>query len=287
MLAALALAFAAHVGDPQVHRVNFTTNAYAAWSPDGKWIVYQSNASGSYDIYRLSTESARPSLLISSPADDITPLYSPDGSRIAFVSERDGNREVYLADADGSNPVNISNHRSQDIHPAFSPDGTRIIFSSNRGNADPDDYDIYTMKLDGSDLVQVTGGPEVDTYASWSPDGRHIVTRRVIDGNSEVFLLDADGSNPVNLSNAPTYDGWPVWFPDGKRIAFAGGQPGGEVHIFFINPDGSNREQFTDLAGAEDRHPAISPNGQWIAFTRYRSGPAESSDIVLARTNRG
>jgi TolB protein len=169
------------------------------------------------------------------------------------------------------------------VHPVFSPDGERILFSSNRGNADREDYDLYTMALDGSDVRRLTRGPDVDTYASYSPDGKRIVTRRVVDGNSEVFVMDADGGNPLNLSRAGTYDGWPAWSPDGNRIAFAGGQPGGEVFIYLVNPDGTGRVQLTDKPGSEDRHPAFSPDGKMLVFTRYRGGPQESSDLVIVR----
>lgn len=146
------------------------------------------------------------------------------------------------------------------------------------------------MAADGSDVRQLTRGPEVDTYGSWSPDGRRIVTRRVVDGNSEVFVLDADGSNPRNLSNDPAaYDGWPCWSPDGRRIAFAGGGPDhGNRYLYLIDPDGTRRTQLTfpPAPGAfrYDTHPAFSPDGRWIAFTRYAVPmPFERAEIWLLR----
>jgi len=32
-------------------------DGYPAWSPDGRWIAFHSNRSGSYDIWLLRTES--------------------------------------------------------------------------------------------------------------------------------------------------------------------------------------------------------------------------------------
>jgi TolB protein len=52
-----------------------------------------------------------------------------------------------------------------------------------------------------------------------APDGRRIVYRRIVDGNSEVFVADAAGAGQGNLSRDPAFDGWPAWSPDGSLIA--------------------------------------------------------------------
>jgi TolB protein len=105
----------------------------------------------------------------------------------------------------------------------------------------------------------------------------------VVNGNSEVFVMDADGGHALNLSDSPAYDGWPAWSPDGKRIVYAGGEPGKEVLLYLVNPDGTGRVTLTDKAGTEDRHPAFSPDGTMLVFTRYRAGTMESSDLCVLR----
>lgn len=290
---ALVLALSAHADPhtprppqpeaPREHRMVFVTNAYATWSRDGSRIVYQANDAQSYDIYTMTTDTMQRRRIVESHADDITPVFSPDGSRILFVSERDGNREVYVCDPTGQNQINLTNHASHDIHPVFNHDGSEIMFSSNRNNQNPDDYDIYTMNPDGTGLRQITDGPDVDTYASRSPDGSRIVTRRVVNGNNEVFLLDHDGQTLLNLTDAPSYDGWPIWSPDGQWIAYAGGQPGGgQVALYLVKPDGTGRVKLTDRPLGEDRHPAFSPSGKWLMYTRYRQGAPDSDICVMS-----
>ncbi len=272
---------------PTAHLVTHTVNAYPNFSPDGSKLVYQSDALGNWDIYTILLDGRERRLIISNKAPDITPIWSPDGKKILFVSERDDNREVYVADYDGANQINLTKDPSHDLHPVWSADGSRILFSSNRGNEDTADYDIYEMKADGSDLKRITFGPEIDTYASWSPDGKQIVTRRVIDGNNEVFVMNADGTNPVNITNEPRhYDGWPVWSPDGTRIAFAGGGPDrGNRYIYLIKPDGSDKVQLTFPWIGEhcyDTQPCFSPNGEWLVFTRYRPTTGyESTELCV------
>jgi Tol biopolymer transport system component len=273
---------------PVPERLTWVVHAYASWSPDDRRIAYQSNAAGNWDLYVMELATGAIQRVVGDPAADITPVWSPDGARILFVSERDGDREVYVCAADGSGARNLSRDRGHDLHPVWSRDGARILFSSNRGKPDAADYDLYEMAADGSALKRLTSGPEVDTYASWSPDGRTILTRRVIDGgNNEVFLLDADGSNPRNLTNdAAAYDGWPVWSPDGKRIAFASGPGGAPPHrIQIMDADGRNRRSLTDATPScprvNDTQPAFAHDGQRLAFTRYRPGERESSELCV------
>ncbi len=276
---------------PRVARLTHVVQAYGCFHPNGKTILYQSDATGRWQLFTIGVDGSEPRPLFQSKGNDITPVYSPDGKKILFVSERDGNREVYVCNADGSDQKNISNNHSQDIHPSWSADGTKLLFSSNRGNTDSDDYDIYEMKIDGTGVRQITKGPEVDTYASWSPDGTRIVTRRVIDDkkNNEVFVLNADGSNAINLTNAPEhYDGWPVWAPDGKRICYAGGGPdNGNHYLFLINPDGTGKKQLTFawLAGSPfcyDTQPSFNRDGKRIVFTRYRPpSQYESTELSI------
>ena len=274
---------------PPPTRLTHVVHAYANFAPDEKTVVFQSNATGNWDLYTMRGDGTGVRQITTDRAADITPVFSPDGQRIAFVSERDGNREVYLCKRDGSEATRLTNDPGHDIHPFWSADGNRILFSSNRGNANAEDYDIYEMNADGTGVKRVTSGPDVDTYASWSPDGKRIVTRRVIDGtNNEVYVLNADGSSPVNLTpDAARYDGWPVWSPDGKRIAFASGVPGQQNHaIFLIDPDGTNKVQLTQpVPGWGDfmynTQPAFAHDGKRMIYTMYKPAQREVSDLVI------
>lgn len=74
-----------------------------AFSPDGEWIVYTSQVTGSDEIFKIrvgGTENTR--LTENDWAWDKHPSFSPDGRRIAFWSNRDGRRQLYVMDADGS-----------------------------------------------------------------------------------------------------------------------------------------------------------------------------------------
>jgi Tol biopolymer transport system component len=66
----------------------------AAFSPDGRWVVFTSERRGNPDLYALAIEGGgEPRLLIDSPAMEDQAAFAPDGRSIAFVSTTSGNAD--------------------------------------------------------------------------------------------------------------------------------------------------------------------------------------------------
>ena len=67
-----------------------------AISPDGRWVVFTSERTGSPDLYVLDLHgNAGPRPLVGGPAMEDAAAISPDGRRLLFVSTRDGNADVF------------------------------------------------------------------------------------------------------------------------------------------------------------------------------------------------
>jgi len=128
-VAALALYLASRSGRDAPFRATFTqlTNQpgeemFPSLSPDGKSLVYQSKASGNWDIYSQRVGGKNPvNLTKDSPEDDIHPAFSPDGERIAFRSKREGGG-IFLMGATGESVTRLT---SFGYNPAWSPDSNR------------------------------------------------------------------------------------------------------------------------------------------------------------------
>jgi TolB protein len=72
-----------------------------SWSPDNKWLVYESYTNENLEIEIQSVNPAEDSILLTNdPAADFSPAWSPDGRKIVFVSNRGGEDEIWLADLD-------------------------------------------------------------------------------------------------------------------------------------------------------------------------------------------
>src|SRR5215212_6532792 len=71
----------------------------AAWSSDGKSIVFTSERGGSADLYRVNADGCGLERLTDSPAYDDQAAFSPDGKRLVFVSSRaDGTADLFTMD---------------------------------------------------------------------------------------------------------------------------------------------------------------------------------------------
>ena len=196
-------------------------DGYPSWSPDGEYIVFQTDrdddggiillgiipADLGREIYVVDANGDNPTNLSNSPEDDIYPSWSPDGSKIVFESHRDGNREIYTMNPDGTGQTRLTNHPDSDMSPSWSPDSAWITFHSMRdGN-----MEIYKMTVNGLSQTRLTTDPEWDWGPSWSMDGSRIVFQSSRDGNSEIYIMNANGAFQQRLTNDPEWDLHPIW----------------------------------------------------------------------------
>ncbi|WP_270037445.1 TolB family protein [Solirubrobacter ginsenosidimutans] len=140
---------------------------------------------------------------------------------------------------------------------------------------------LFTTGANGSGLSQLTafGFGTFSDFPDYAPDGRTVAFQRfdVASDTTQLWLVDADGRNPRQLTAFPdgAYD--PGFSPDGRTLAidsFVAPDPG----IFLIpakprtgapltNASAQRVTRVTD--GGFDSEPQFSPDGRWIAFTRY------------------
>ena len=209
-------------GSKQTRLTNKATDeANPSWSPDGKYIAFDS-FDGDYEIYIMNADGSELTRLTNNKVADYNPAWSPDSKHIAFTSDRDEpypdtcffdcNAEIYVMNADGSEPTRLTNNIAADYHPSWSPDGKHIVFISDRDS----NAEIYMMNADGSELTRLTNNMAGDFSPSWTADGKHIVFTSDRDSNAEIYMMNADGSEPTRLTKIVADDSGPVWQPTEK-----------------------------------------------------------------------
>jgi TolB protein len=232
------------------------------------------------------------------------PAWSPDGTRIAYSGSgeaRDEDQdelEIYVMNADGSEKRRLTNDHVLDATPAWSPDGTRIAFAHMTGVGKPNaDGVIVVMDAEGNGRVEITRHPDApdtvfDSHPAWSPDGRLIAFTRVtytpsaFEPQVAVYTVDPSGGGERLLIE----DAFEAsWSPDGTRIVFTSikdgnGEtcfhecsPSGEIYV--ARADGTELKRLT-TSEADDRSPAWSPDGRWIAFVSDRSNRVEHENEI-------
>jgi Tol biopolymer transport system component len=132
-------------------------------SADGRSVLFDSNRSGDFEIYRIPIDGGDAVMLTESPGRDVMAKESPDGTQIAFVSDRGGDQDIYLMNVDGSNVRQLTSSAGRDRCAQWSPDGRRLVFFSER-DGDPE---IYVMNADGADPRRLTSSRGLDAVADW------------------------------------------------------------------------------------------------------------------------
>jgi len=100
--------------------------------PDGRQIVFQSNRSGHYQLWKSDANGANPVQLTSSESGQPgTPRWSPDGNWIAFDNYDEKYSHIYVIDAEGRNLRRVTSGDCKHVVPSWSRDGGAIYFASD------------------------------------------------------------------------------------------------------------------------------------------------------------
>lgn len=207
----------------------------------------------------------------------LTPAVLTAQERIAFESQRDGNPEVYIVDLDSTIQRRLTFNSSFDGEPAFNWNGEKIAFSSDRdGNSE-----IYIMDCNGTLQTNLTNNPAYDGQPTFSPDGQKIAFVSERGGHRGIWIMNVDGSNPTELAGgvAGSDPHFNVW---GTQIVFSRtGTSDADSEIWVMDADGSNANNVSQDARADDSEPSFSPDGTKIAFTKDVHDGAGSEIFVM------
>ena len=251
----------------------------AAFSPDGRWVVFTSERRGNPDLYALELEGGgEPQLLIDSLAMEDQAAFAPDGRSIAFMSTASGNADIYVLPFMPERPqdlaaaANVTDHPGGDFRPDFSPDGARIAFTTDRDTAVAGhpifaftrqrEGDVYVMDRDGGNLQRLTATPDWDGSPEWSADGRTLYfysarPREIVgpptspilgqEGGFRIWAMNADGSNPRAVTPAGIEALAPAVTADG-RVAYQKRTGYARWSIESVADDGSGARAESDTA---------------------------------------
>ena len=144
------------------------------------------------------------------------------------------------------------------FHPSVATQGGPIYFELvSGGHSRVMVYDRETKALS----QVVSSGFEL-THPMISPDGGTLAFIGL-----QRIIIYRNGAMGVIPGPTPVHD--VAWFPDSERTVYSAGASGSS-QIFATVPGGTP-EQLTRDAG-DHTEPAISPDGNWLAFTLSRGG---------------
>ena len=221
-----------------------------SWSPDGRWLVFESDRASFRDLFRATAAGGDPQRLTNNAEGNFEPAVSPDGSRVAFVSSRDGDAEVYVMRADGGGVRRLTTFYRDDWSPRWSPDGRTIAFLSNRERVDR----IFLVGADGSGMRQLTTQRDSSVAEGefvWSPDGARIAfVERPREGRARIRVAEVRTGAARDVTAGTAEAGNPAWSPDGKYLAYFS-EEAGDPDLYLARADGTGATRLTHSKGAD------------------------------------
>lgn len=202
------------------NRVRLTSDKHDKYwpvaSPDGRFVVYNSDEDNLLKLYRIDSDGGNPKLL-SGNRPLRFPRISPDSKWILCSSSDLNKQELIKLPIDGSKETVLASHRYI-TGSAISSDGKKIAYATQ----DKESNDETTMHIISSDTTNELTSFKLKTDLVgggrfyWTPDGRAIAYISLEQKPFNIYIQPIDGSPGHNLTN----------FTEG------------EIHNFSLSPDG-------------------------------------------------
>ena len=268
-----------------------------AWSPDGKWLVsvvderdysdFQDEPDWQIIVSSVDGAAGR-ELTQTVPFPEngcwAAPSWSPDGKRIAASLLNCYNEfdpvwlRSYLFPA-GKGPPRVIVGATP---PVWSPDGTKLAFLRQYA---PEGYvertTLHVARGDGSQARSLSVSA-ADAWGApvWAPKGGRLAYASEQTGQIETIAVDGSGRRRVTREPGDSVLTPFAWSADARRILYTASVSPEHSHIWTMNPAGTGFKRLT-RSRRDEGHPASSPDGRQVAFTRWFA-PNEHKDVTGA-----
>jgi eukaryotic-like serine/threonine-protein kinase len=189
-------------------------------------------------------------------------------------------RQAHTAPTPAPRVVALTASQGDEGWPTFSPDGNQVAFSWNgeRGpKGETTNYDIWLKMIGSSEARRLTTDPASDVAPTWSPDGRQIAFLRLRPGAPTTLIQAVSplGGAERRVGEIPaTSNAQITWSPDGTSLVLGRNRMPGDMAAeaggLRLVPlrQGEPRALTAPDPPAYDAHPAFSPDGRHLAFSR-------------------
>jgi Tol biopolymer transport system component len=257
---------------------------YVAWSPDGAWMYFSSDAGGRFHIWRQRFPDGVLQQLTSGATEEEGIAVAPDG-RSLITSVGLVQSTIMLHDAKGERQVSSASYAEG---PRFSHDGKYLFYVVPAHGAAGHEYvkgevsrvngELFRVNLETGANEHLLPGFPIRGY-TLSADGKRVVFSAV-DPQGRVRLWIADLDLRFSPRQFPTLvDEDEPNFDENGNIYFRAAE-GGSNFLYRMRGDGSDREKA--LPNSILGYLGVSPDGRWAILYQASPKGGASSETVAA-----
>jgi len=263
-------------------------DTFPRFSPDGKWIAFNSNRMGNDDVWIIPVSGGEARQLTFHTTSDNVQYWTPDGKGVIIATTRGANpwgAPLYIVPLDGSIPYPLG--MDSGTAGMISQDGLKVAFNRDRmtywrkhykGN---NQNDIFLQDLKTKEIRQLTDQNiqefrthVQDAYPMWGADGMiYFASER--DGFFNIWKISPKGGNPVQVTSHRK-DGvqFPSISPDGSIITYENefdlwklNVPNGKPERITVSMDFDNKRNMVEYLSADSKADGFepSPSGDYVA----------------------
>jgi len=174
-----------------------------AFTADGEGVLFVSNISGQFNLWRVPVTGGWPAQLTSYTDRTVRALAVRDDGLIAFAADANGDelhRIYVLRDGWPEEIAGAENVQHTLMPGAFSPDGSEIAYSANART--PTDSEVWLQPVDGGDARSVFGEGKYAFPVGWSPDGTKLLALDLRSNmDQSLFLVDVASGDADELTS--------------------------------------------------------------------------------------
>jgi Tol biopolymer transport system component len=284
-------------GQHEIPLVQHPANdVYPAWAPDGTWILFASDRTGSLGLWgipvRDGTARGPAQPVKQDVGSRITPLgFTRDGR--FYYGLQTGMTDVFTAPFDFRAGKLLAEPKraterfvGSNVSPDWSPDGRRLAWVSHRGLAWMNSGVLCIRDLATGEERDLS--PRLSFFLSprWSPDGRSILLLGM-DAKRRPGLFRVDVESGLTKPLVPLEGGvFPAaleWARDGKAVVFRRARPGSPARIVLRELEtGHEEEIYRPPAGVQVHSFSLSPDGRSVVFRSYDEATKVTSLEVVS-----
>jgi dipeptidyl aminopeptidase/acylaminoacyl peptidase len=247
-------------GEPRQLTASSKHDRHPSWSPDSKWLAFESNRDGDFQVYVIPADGGEARKLTTIATEASQPVWSPDGKHIAFVSAVFPEfSDKPFAEADKLNKEKLDAREKSKVKARVI---TRLLYRHWDSWVDDKRQHLF--------IVPVKDGAAVGPSRNLTPGDRDAVPTSTTFAAGDEFAWSPDGVELIYTAT-PTPAREEAWRTD--------------HNLYSVNVTTGERKQLTTNAAA-DGCPRFSPDGKWLAYRAQSRAGFEADRWQLMLRNR-